>query len=115
MNAIQDIVLGVVQGLTELLPISSSGHLRIVPAIFGWDDPGGAFTAVIQLSTMSSDLLYFRADLWRIASAWLRSLRDRSMRDDLDARMGWYIILRTLPLGVLGLVFQDQIEVRIRR
>ena len=80
MNAIQAIVLGVVQGLTEFLPISSSGHLRIVPALFGWDDPGAAFTAVIQLGTMAAVLLYFRADLWRIASAWLRSLRDRSMR-----------------------------------
>ncbi len=72
MNAIQAIVLGVVQGLTEFLPISSSGHLRIVPALFGWDDPGAAFTAVIQLGTMAAVLLYFRADLWRIATAWLQ-------------------------------------------
>ena len=114
MNAIQAIVLGVVQGLTEFLPISSSGHLRIVPALFGWDDPGAAFTAVIQLGTMSAVLLYFRADLWRIASAWLRSLRDRSMRDDLDARMGWYIILGTIPIAVLGLVFKDPIETKFR-
>src|SRR4029079_15702756 len=114
MNAIQDIVLGVVQGLTEFLPISSSGHLRIVPALFGWDDPGAAFTAVIQLGTMSAVLLYFGADLWRIASAWLRSLRDRSMRDDLDARMGWYIILGTIPIAALGLVFKDPIETKVR-
>jgi len=114
MNAIQAIVLGVVQGLTEFLPISSSGHLRIVPALFGWDDPGAAFTAVIQLGTMSAVLLYFRADLWRIATAWLQSLRDRSMRDDLDARMGWYIILGTIPIAVLGLVFKDPIETKFR-
>jgi undecaprenyl-diphosphatase len=114
MNAIQAIVLGVVQGLTEFLPISSSGHLRIVPALFGWDDPGAAFTAVIQLGTMAAVLLYFRADLWRIASAWLRSLRDRSMRDDLDARMGWYIILGTIPIGILGLAFKDPIETKFR-
>ena len=114
MNAIQAIVLGVVQGLTEFLPISSSGHLRIVPAFFGWDDPGAAFTAVIQLGTMAAVLLYFRADLWRIASAWLRSLRDRSMRDDLDARMGWYIILGTIPIGILGLAFKDPIETEFR-
>ena len=114
MNAIQAIVLGVVQGLTEFLPISSSGHLRIVPALFGWDDPGAAFTAVIQLGTMAAVLLYFRADLWRIATAWLRSLRDRSMRDDLDARMGWYIILGTIPIAVLGLAFKDPIETKFR-
>src|SRR6185295_13787210 len=107
-------VLGVVQGLTEFLPISSSGHLRIVPAIFGWDDPGAAFTAVIQLGTMAAVLLYFRADLWRIAVAWLRSLRDRSVRGDLDARMGWYIILGTIPIAILGLAFKDQIENEFR-
>jgi undecaprenyl-diphosphatase len=114
MNAIQAIVLGLVQGLTEFLPISSSGHLRIVPALFGWDDPGAAFTAVIQLGTMAAVLLYFRADLWRIASAWLRSLRDPSVRGDLDARMGWYIILGTIPIGVLGLAFKDPIETEFR-
>jgi undecaprenyl-diphosphatase len=114
MNAIQAIVLGIVQGLTEFLPISSSGHLRIVPAVFGWDDPGAAFTAVIQLGTMAAVLLYFRADLWRIATAWLRSLRDRGARGDLDARMGWYIILGTIPISVLGLAFKDPIETKFR-
>jgi undecaprenyl-diphosphatase len=114
MNAFQAIVLGIVQGLTEFLPISSSGHLRIVPALFGWEDPGAAFTAVIQLGTMAAVLLYFRADLWRIASAWLRSLRDRSVRGDLDARLGWYIILGTIPIGVLGLAFKDPIETEFR-
>jgi len=114
MNALQAIVLGLVQGLTEFLPISSSGHLRIVPAFFGWEDPGAAFTAVIQLGTMAAVLLYFRADLWRIATAWLRSLRDRSVRGDLDARMGWYIILGTIPISVLGLAFKDPIETKFR-
>jgi undecaprenyl-diphosphatase len=114
MNALQAIVLGVVQGLTEFLPISSSGHLRIVPAFFGWDDPGAAFTAVIQLGTMAAVLLYFRADLWRIAVAWLRSLRDPDVRSDLDARMGWYIILGTIPIAVLGLAFKDPIETKFR-
>ena len=114
MNAFQAIVLGIVQGLTEFLPISSSGHLRIVPALFGWEDPGAAFTAVIQLGTMAAVLLYFRADLWRIASAWLRSLRDPAVRGDLDARLGWYIILGTIPIGVLGLAFKDPIETEFR-
>jgi undecaprenyl-diphosphatase len=114
MNALQAIVLGLVQGLTEFLPISSSGHLRIVPAFFGWDDPGAAFTAVIQLGTMAAVLLYFRADLWRIAVAWLRSLRDPAVRGDLDARMGWYIILGTIPIAVLGLAFKNPIENQFR-
>ena len=114
MNALEAIVLGLVQGLTEFLPISSSGHLRIVPAFFGWDDPGAAFTAVIQLGTMAAVLLYFRADLWRIAVSWVRSLRDPSMRGDIDARMGWYIILGTIPIGVLGLAFKDPIETEFR-
>jgi undecaprenyl-diphosphatase len=114
MNALQAIVLGLVQGLTEFLPISSSGHLRIVPAFFGWDDPGAAFTAVIQLGTMAAVLLYFRADLWRIAVAWLRSLRDPSVRGDLDVRMGWYIILGTIPIAVLGLIFKNPIENQFR-
>jgi undecaprenyl-diphosphatase len=114
MDTLQAIVLGVVQGLTEFLPISSSGHLRLVPAFFGWRDPGAAFTAVIQLGTMAAVLLYFRADLGRTAAAWLRSLRDPAVRGDLDARMGWYIVLGTLPIGVLGLAFKDQIETEFR-
>jgi undecaprenyl-diphosphatase len=114
MNAVQAIVLGIVQGLTEFLPISSSAHLRIVPALFAWGDPGAAFTAVIQLGTMAAVLLYFRADLWRIATAWLRSLRDPSSRGDFDARMGWYIILGTIPISVLGLAFKDPIETKFR-
>jgi undecaprenyl-diphosphatase len=114
MNALHAIVLGVVQGLTEFLPISSSGHLRIVPALLGWEDPGAAFTAVIQLGTMAAVLLYFRADLWRIATAWLRSLRDPSLRGETDARMGWYIILGTIPISVLGLAFKDPIENQFR-
>jgi undecaprenyl-diphosphatase len=110
VSAFEAIVLGIVQGLTEFLPISSSGHLRIVPALVGWDDPGSAFTAVIQLGTMAAVVLYFRADLWRIGVAWLRSLRDRSQRNTLDARMGWYLIIGTIPIGIFGIIFKDQIE-----
>jgi len=107
---LEAIVLGIVQGLTEFLPISSTGHLRIVPAFLGWDDPGAAFTAVTQLGTMAAVLLYFRADLWRIARAWTRSLTDREARRDHDARLGWYIVLGTIPIGIFGLAFKDQIE-----
>ena len=114
MDAFQAIVLGIVQGLTEFLPISSSGHLRIVPAFFGWDDPGAAFTAVVQIGTMAAVLLYFRRDLWRIASAWVRSLRDPEERRTLDARLGWYIILGTIPISVLGLAFKNPIETEFR-
>jgi undecaprenyl-diphosphatase len=110
LSLVQAIVLGVVQGLTEFLPISSSGHLRIVPAFAGWEDPGAAFTAVIQLGTMAAVLLYFRADLLRIATAWLKSLRDPAHRGTLDARLGWYLILATVPIVIFGVAFKDQIE-----
>ena len=110
MDAIQAIVLGIVQGLTEYLPVSSTAHLRIVPAFLGWEDPGAAFTAVTQLGTLAAVLLYFRTDLLRIATTWLRSLRDPALRSSLDARMGWYIILGTIPIAVFGFVFSDQIE-----
>jgi undecaprenyl-diphosphatase len=110
MDAFQAIVLGIVQGLTEFLPISSTGHLRIVPAFAGWEDPGAAFTAVTQLGTMAAVLLYFRADLWRIARTWLASLRRPELRRELDARMGWYILLGTVPIAVFGFLFDDGIE-----
>jgi undecaprenyl-diphosphatase len=106
----QAIVLGIVQGLTEFLPISSSAHLRVVPAFLGWDDPGAAFTAVIQLGTMAAVLLYFRRDLSRIATSWLASLRDPGRRSELDARLGWYLILGTVPIVIFGVAFKDQIE-----
>ena len=110
MDAFEAIVLGIVQGLTEFLPVSSTAHLRIVPAFCGWDDPGAAFTAVVQLGTMAAVLIYFRHDLWRIARTWLRSLRDPSLRGELDARMGWYIGLGTIPIAIFGFIFRDQIE-----
>ena len=114
MTAFQAIVLGIVQGLTEFLPISSTAHLRFVPAFLGWDDPGAAFTAVVQLGTMAAVLLYFRADIARVFMAWLRGLRDPEERASLDSRMGWYIILGTIPIGVFGVIFKDQIETGAR-
>ena len=110
MSALEAIVLGIVQGLTEFLPISSTGHLRIVPAFLGWDDPGAAFTAVTQLGTLAAVLVYFRNDLWRIAVAWLRSLRDPEVRRTTDARLGWYILIGTIPISIFGYAFSDQIE-----
>jgi undecaprenyl-diphosphatase len=110
VSLLEAIVLGIVQGLTEFLPISSTAHLRIVPAFAGWDDPGAAFTAVTQLGTMAAVLLYFREDLVRIARAWLGSLRRPELRRGLDARLGWYIVLGTVPIGIFGILFKDQIE-----
>ena len=103
-------VLGVIQGLTEFLPISSSAHLRIFPDLFGWGDPGAAFTAVIQIGTELAVLIYFRKDIWRIASAWLRSLANPAVRGTLDARMGWFIIVGSLPIVILGVLLKDVIE-----
>ena len=110
MSTFEAIVLGIVQGLTEFLPISSTGHLRIVPAFAGWEDPGAAFTAVTQMGTMAAVLAYFRNDLWRIAVAFLRGLRDPEVRHSLDSRLGWYIVLGTIPISVFGFAFSDQIE-----
>jgi undecaprenyl-diphosphatase len=115
VDALQAIVLGIVQGLTEFLPVSSTAHLRIVPAFFGWDDPGAAFTAVVQLGTVAAVLVYFRRDLWNIASAWARSAlaRERAPQDP-DARLGWYIILGTVPIAIFGLAFKNPIEDEFR-
>ena len=110
MSIFEAIVLGLVQGLTEFLPISSSGHLRIVPALCGWEDPGSAFTAVIQLGTMAAVLVYFRTDLWNIARAWLREIRLPYRQRSHDANLGWFIILGTIPIAIFGLIFNNQIE-----
>jgi undecaprenyl-diphosphatase len=103
-------VLGVVQGLTEFLPISSTAHIRVVSELFGWEDPGAAFTAVTQLGTEAAVLLYFRRDIANIVRAWTLSLWRPELRGDPDARMGWYVILGTIPIAVLGFLFQDEIE-----
>ena len=114
MSVLEAIVLGIIQGLTEFLPISSSGHLRIFPAFFGWEDPGAAFTAVIQLGTMAAELIYFRHDLWKIGTKWTQSLRRPELRSTLEARMGWYLIFATIPISILGLAFEDNIETQAR-
>lgn len=114
MSIFEAIVLGVVQGVTEFLPVSSTAHLRIVPALLGWRDPGAAFTAVTQLGTMAAVLAFFRRDLVRIGAAWVGSLPGRPARSDLDARLGWYIIVGTIPISVVGWAFQDQIETSAR-
>jgi undecaprenyl-diphosphatase len=107
------VVLGLVQGLTEFLPVSSSAHLRIVGALAGWDDPGAAFTAITQIGTELAVVLYFWRDIVRIVAAWFGSLAGRR-RGDPDARMGWLIIVGSIPIVVLGLLLQNTIETTFR-
>lgn len=108
------VVLGVVQGLTEFLPISSTAHLRIVAEFLGWPDPGTAFTAVTQIGTEAAVIAYFRGDIGRILHAWTLTLFSPEWRTDPDARMAWYVILGTLPIGVLGFAFHHTIETAFR-
>jgi undecaprenyl-diphosphatase len=114
MGWFEAVVLGLVQGLTEFLPISSSAHLRVTGEVFGWDDPGAAFTAIVQIGTELAVLLYFRNDIGRIIRNWVLSLFRRELRSDPDARMGWLIIIGSIPIVVLGLLFQDDIETTLR-
>ncbi|MEF9881595.1 undecaprenyl-diphosphate phosphatase [Streptomyces sp. P9-A4] len=110
MSWFESFILGLVQGLTEFLPISSSAHLRLTAAFAGWEDPGAAFTAITQIGTEAAVLIYFRKDIARIVTAWFRSLTDKTMRSDHDAQMGWLVIVGSIPIGVLGVAFKDQIE-----
>ncbi|MGH3365783.1 MAG: undecaprenyl-diphosphate phosphatase [Nocardioidaceae bacterium] len=114
MDLFKAVFLGVLQGLTEFLPISSSAHLRIFPELFGWEDPGAAFTAVVQIGTEAAVLIFFWRDIWRIGSTWCRSLVDKSLRDHHDARMGWFVIIGSLPIVVLGVAFKEVIEHDLR-
>jgi undecaprenyl-diphosphatase len=111
MQFIEAIILGLVQGLTEFLPISSSAHLRIVGEFLpSAQDPGATFTAITQIGTEAAVLLYFWSTIVRIIARWAQSLAGKVPRNDPDARMGWLIILGTIPIGVLGFLFQDVIR-----
>ncbi len=110
MTWFEAIVLGVVQGLTEFLPISSSAHLLILSQFFGWEDPGAAFTAVTQIGTELAVIIYFRREIGEILRMWSRSIVDADLRREPAARMGWLVIIGTIPIAVLGFAFQDQIE-----
>lgn len=150
MTWVQALVLGLVQGLTEFLPISSSAHLRIVSAVFFGDDAGASFTAVTQLGTEAAVLVYFAKDIWRIVQAWFGTIwekvtarskvpitdqvttrlpvaragsyaehvgqygLDADRQRELDYRIGWYVIIATIPIGVLGFLFKDQIRTGAR-
>jgi undecaprenyl-diphosphatase len=114
MGWLEALVLGIVQGLTEFLPISSSAHLSIVGQFYGGVDPGSAFTAISQLGTESAVIIYFRKDIWKIIKHWCLALVGRMPRDDPEARMGWLVIIGSIPIVVLGLLFQDQIDHALR-
>ncbi|MBU2446311.1 MAG: undecaprenyl-diphosphatase UppP [Bacteroidetes bacterium] len=110
MEYIKAFILGIVQGLTEFLPISSTAHLRIVPAFFGWEDPGAGFSAVIQIGTMLAVIFYFAKDLYQIFSSVIMNLTKGKFITDEKSKLGWYIILGTIPISVFGLLFKDFIE-----
>jgi undecaprenyl-diphosphatase len=114
VDFLRAVVLGVVQGLTEFLPISSSAHLAIIPKLLGWDDPGAAYTAVIQIGTELAVLLYFWRDIWTIGSGWVRGVFSREARQATEWRMGWFVIIGSVPIVVLGLLLQDAIDREFR-
>jgi undecaprenyl-diphosphatase len=114
MSWLQVVVLSIVQGLTEFLPISSSGHLAIVSRVFFSGDAGASFTAVSQLGTEAAVLVYFGRDIIRILKAWFNGLLVRANRDNVDYRLGWYVIIGSIPIGVLGFLFKDVIRTEVR-
>jgi undecaprenyl-diphosphatase len=114
MTMFEGLVLGVVQGVTEFLPISSTAHLRIVPALAGWGDPGAAFTAVLQLGTLVAVVGYFLPDLLRMMRAALAAVTDRSRPPEPAARQLLYIVLGTVPVGIAGIAFKHHIEGSLR-
>jgi len=116
MDWLHAVLLGAVEGVTEFLPVSSTGHLTIVENLLGYDidDPDiTAFTAIIQIGAVLATVLYLRADIWRIATAWLRGLGSTTHRGQ-DYRFGWAVVLGSLPIGIVGLAFKDQIETTLR-
>ncbi|TAM93620.1 MAG: undecaprenyl-diphosphatase [Jatrophihabitans sp.] len=117
MTLLQALVLGLVQGLTQFLPVSAEAHLRIVPALFGWRfhggtgvEPGVGFIGIMQLGTTAAILVYFWRELLQVSVAWIRGLYDRSVRGSLEYRLGWYLILATIPAVALGVIFTDRLE-----
>ena len=114
LSWLQAIVLGISQGLTEFLPISSTAHTLVVSRLLGWPDPGAAFTAVTQVGTELAVVIYFRNDIARILKAWFSSLTKADQRSNPDAKMGWYVIIGTIPIGVAGLAFKSSIETTAR-
>lgn len=114
MSLWEAIVLGIIQGLTEFIPISSTAHLRVIPALLGWSDPGAAFTAVIQIGTLVAALVYFREDIRRLTTAVLSALWAGRPLGTPDAKLGWMIAVGTVPIVVCGVAFQKWIKHELR-
>lgn len=117
MNWLDAIVLGAIEGITEFLPISSTGHLTIAEKLLGYqiDHPAiTAFTAIIQIGAILAAVVYFRNDIWRVATAWVRGLVNTGERESPDYKFGWAIIIGSVPIAVIGLVFQQTIETTLR-
>jgi undecaprenyl-diphosphatase len=116
--AFQALIMGIVQGLTEFLPVSSSGHLIIVPWLFGWDDAfitSLAFSVMLHLGTLFALLLYFRDDWVRLIPAGLAAVRDRSLAGDPDRKLAWLLLAATIPAAIVGALFSDIFETQVRQ
>ena len=114
---VQALIMGITQGLTEFLPVSSSGHLIIVPFLFGWNDPfltSLAFSVMLHIGTLSALLVYFRADWFRLVPAGFAALRDRSLNDDKDRRLAWLLVAATIPAALAGVLLDQLIETSFR-
>src|SRR3954470_3184046 len=114
---VQALIMGIVQGLTEFLPISSSGHLIIVPFLFGWTDPfitSLAFSVMLHVGTLAALLVFFRAEWFRLVPAGLATIRDRSFRDEPDRRLAWLLVAATIPAALAGFLLGDVIEENVR-
>src|SRR6266545_2829338 len=112
-SLLQALVMGLVQGLTEFLPVSSSGHLIVVPELLGWRDPfidSLAFSVMLHIATLAALLAYFRADWLRLVPAGFAALRDRSFRGDPDRKLAWLLALTTVPAIIAGILLNDPIE-----
>jgi undecaprenyl-diphosphatase len=107
---IQAIVFGVVQGLTEFIPISSTAHLRIIPALLGWGDKGAAFTAVIQLGTLIATFIYFRKDINNLTTGFISAVRKKDYFSNIHSKLFILIIIGTIPISICGLLFKNFIE-----
>jgi undecaprenyl-diphosphatase len=114
MSLVEAIVLGLVQGLTEFIPVSSTAHLLIVPVLLGWGDPGAAASAVIQFGTWIAALIYFAGDIVRLIRGFFRGLMTRRLLEDTDSREAWLVIIGTIPIVILGLLLKKYIESSFR-
>ena len=114
MSLLEAVVLGVVQGITEFLPISSTAHLRIVPALCGWGDPGAAYSAVIQLGTVAAVLTYFAKDIVALTKGFVQGLREKKPFGSQESRLAWFVGLGTIPIVVCGLAFKGFIKHELR-